>query len=45
MLPYDSSRKREILEQIRTEVGQDQPIHLHHEPTIGVDIPPRAKTY
>ena len=37
--------KLKILEQIRHEVGHDEPIQQQHEVQIGVNTPPRAETY
>ena len=37
--------KLKILAQIREEVGQDQPIQHVHEVHVGVNVPPRARTY
>ena len=37
--------KLKLLEQIRHEVGHDEPIQHHHDVQIGVNVPPRATTY
>ena len=37
--------KLKILDQIRTEVGHDEPIQQHHEVQTGVNVPSRAETY
>jgi hypothetical protein len=37
--------KLKILDQIRAEVGQDQPIQHVHAVHVGINVPPRAKTY
>ena len=37
--------KLKILEQIRHEVGHDEPNHHHHVLDVGVNTPPRAETY
>ena len=37
--------KLKVLEQIRQEVGHDEPINHYHVVDVGVNLPPRAETY